>query len=156
MVLIGGFSSQAIAKKVTGVELLNYGYGNATTQTRQIDPKTVSGEVVRLGGFDIKKTTHLIPLLQGINVGIIYRVKGSPKGSDVNLTFRVLHPPMKRSKFEKSKSSEQISIKCKTGETSFNTYQFTHKYEMVPGTWTFQLIYKNSIIKQVTFNMYKP
>ena len=98
--------------------------------------------------------TNEIPAIRGTNFGFQYVINSIPKGATMHVTTVVRFPegglrqPNGRIWTE---SREETDIKI--GHREFYGYGFDEDWELVPGTWVFEVWHRDARIIRKTFNV---
>jgi Domain of unknown function (DUF3859) len=101
--------------------------------------------------------TDTVPARIGVEFGLEYRIVGEPTGAEVTLEFVVSYPeagladpdspaPLRETRFERMKP---------IGEPVYFGYGFEKDWELVPGTWTFEIRYDGRKLAEERFTVAK-
>lgn len=120
-------------------EIVEYGlYRPSVAPVRFTDSTSVTGERFEIDEVEFTRQTKAIPLELGKGFGIRYRLRGLPKGRPVDVRWRVVFPrPGIR-----GASSWEHGLRESTADGTLLhhlLYDFHYTWEMVPGTWTFEV-----------------
>ncbi|GEM_PF-4012312 len=115
-------------------------------------PSSSAAAVVFLQPKLAEDTTSIKAEL-GAAFGLKFVVSGEPMESIAELEVRLTHPPLLDSLEVKTQSlwSERV----KTGEPAFVAWLFEYEYERVPGDWRFEVLFKDQVIAQESFTVYR-
>jgi len=85
--------------------------------------------------------TDTIEAHLGETFGLAYTLNGGPDGGNVTVEQIWLYPPPGVRESPNSPNQLQVSrnTQSRIGLSSFMMYTFDHDWELVPGTWTFQI-----------------
>jgi len=138
---------------VTGVDIYQYGLFKGENIELIRNPTSVTGQEsrVKIRGFD--KRTSQIPAALGKHFGIIYVVNGTPAGAIVAIRLTILTPPMKHPESKEIFTSVDSMRSVKIGAHEFHGWLFEHKWEVVPGQYTFQLYYFDKKLGEKAFTV---
>lgn len=143
---------------VSGVDVVGKGIYQVTVGDIVADPEAPTGEAATPLTFALIEATASIPARIGIEFGAEYRVLGNPDGADVTLDIVTLYPapgladprlaePIRENRFQRTK---------KIGEVEYVGYSFEDDWEMVAGTWTFQIWYDGRKLFDESFTVTEP
>ncbi len=137
--------------KVDGIEVVAYGEFKAASVTTKDAENTSLGKMTVLEDIELVKQSDVINAATGTQFGVKYLVKGSPKGTNVALSVRLLHPPTINPDAKKPSTSETWVANAKVGSANYSGWIFEYAWEMVPGDWILQLFYKDSKLLEKKF-----
>lgn len=147
--------SAEIVGKVT-----EFGYYKALEDIdRTRNNASPSGYVRSGGNVKLTRQTIEIPIDKDRLFGFKFRLEGfDPDLRSASLILEVTHPEMTRPNGSKTKGySYPVNIDVWQGISENRSgYRFDKDYEMVEGEWVFQYLYKNKMIVQQKFNLFKP
>jgi hypothetical protein len=100
-----------------------------------------AGAVASPVTFTNIEKTSTVPARVGVEFGLEYKIVGEPSGAEVTLEFVNTYPgagladpnspePLRESRFKKMKP---------IGKVLYFGYGFENDWELVPGTWTFEI-----------------
>ena len=137
------------ASQISEIRLTDYGILRLDIEKPAETPTTVPGgqSVIREAVFTEKTTS--IPARKGTTFGIQYSVHGTPEGQAVELTYTVLHPPIK------GQTSSSAKVKTVIGSLRADFYTFEEEYELVEGAWKMQIYDNGRLLLEQTFFVYK-
>ena len=160
---------------IEGAEVIEYGLYEADRFGRIDGQDTSIGSVAVLNEETIRlveKTTR-IPAEIGKKFGIKYIFRGAPHNAYVELTIRVITPGLtrppdpgpqlytpqgvrlpNRQNTAMARTSEQWSSHANLNKPAYDFFGFEHEWELMPGTWTFQIWYKDKILAEQSFEVY--
>lgn len=114
-------------------------------------PDTMLGHVKRREAWQkIVYSTRKVPMLRNLGFGFNIQPNGPRLLEPV--TVRVIHPAYKNTDV----TVESWSADLAPGRSNLNYFVFEYGYEMVPGTWTFQIDYDGRRIMSVDFTVVPP
>lgn len=159
---------------IKGADIIEYGIyeadrlGKIDTQDTSTGILTIVNEnTIRL----VEKTTK-VPAVIGIRFGISYIVDGSPDNAEVELTIRVITPGLSKPPAPApqmhsrqgvmlgdrrdtgiSRTTEQWPSRAYINKQAYNFFNFEYDWELVPGTWTFQIWTENRMLAEQSFDV---
>mgnify|MGYP001182988275 FL=1 len=142
---------------ISAAIIVGYGIFTAENQVRQkgfTDESPASDAVDGIRFIDI---TNKIPSEPKLGFGIEYLVNSKPVGRPISVTCVIKFPepglvqPHGRVYKE---SREKLTVKV--GEPTFYGYAFDEPWEMVPGTWTFEVWHKKARLVRKKFTVLPP
>ncbi len=130
----------AHAQAVQRLDIVESGIFTAH-QDRKVDaPGTAMGTSNIVSDVQLVRETATVPARVGLRFGFRYRVVGKGRGT-VTLT-KINHlpaPGLRNPDTGNVTMTERSTIQVSIGETRYTGYSFDHDWELVPGTWTFEL-----------------
>ena len=151
LVLCFGRPAFAQSASVQGIEIVSHGIYAIDKSPGQGD---ANGQGT-LANIRLAATTNVVPAEQGIDFGIQYKVTGTPSAAPVKLHEVVIypagraHPP---SKPPLASVAVDVTIPIGTAmRTDF--YAFDEPWELIPGTWIFQIWYGNQKLAEQPFTV---
>ena len=81
---------------------------------------------------------------------------GSPDGEMVDCSIRWIHPKLTNPDSSQVSEREEYPSRRRIGEVAPTGYTFEHSWELVPGTWTIQIIYASKVLAEKTFTVVLP
>lgn len=159
-ILLLGLTTGAFATDIVvrAAEISGYGIFDASStvaKSRSFTATSMAKDDVR--GVRFLKYTTDIPAELGVNFGFQYVINSSPRGKPIQVTSVLKFPeaglrhPGGRLYLE-SRDTHPVII----GRKALHGYGFDEEWEMVPGTWIFELWYRNVRLIKKTFNVYIP
>ncbi len=159
MGLLSSVVSMQVFAEVTG-KITEFGYYKALQEIeRKKNPSTPSGYVRSGGEVALTQQTNEIPIDPDRLFGFKFHLQGfQPDMRSATLILQVTHPEMTRPNGSKTKGySYPVNIDVWQGMSENRSgYKFDKEYEMVEGEWVFQYMYKNKMIIEQKFQLYKP
>lgn len=120
-------------------EIVEHGlYRPSSTPVRFADSTSVTGERFEIDDVEFTRQTRSIPMELGKGFGIRYRLRGLPKHKPVDVRWRVVYPKpgIRGARFWEHGLRESTA----DGTLLHHLlYDFHHGWELVPGTWTFEI-----------------
>ena len=89
--------------------------------------------------LDLKSYTDSIEIDIGTMIGIKYELLGSDSTIEREYTFKIIHPEYKTG-LQKGQKEELLHKYSKVGKVDYMIWEFTEDFELIPGTWTFQIL----------------
>lgn len=128
------------AAPIERCEIVEHGLYRATTSpVKFTDTGSVTGERFEVEEVEFTRQTRAIPMELGKGFGIRYRLRALPKHKPVDVRWRVVYPkPGIR-----GAAHWEHGLREATADgtlTHHVLYDFHYAWEMVPGTWTFEVI----------------
>jgi hypothetical protein len=99
-------------------------------------------------------TTTTVPALQGLHFGFRFRIEGQAEGRAVTLKKVVTYPASVRPPggFTPITGYEHAITRA-SGDVSFAGYGFDHPWELMPGSWIFQLLEGDRTLAEQRFRV---
>jgi hypothetical protein len=154
--LAGVTAAAAQADRLDGVEITQFGvYEYKVTNTEDLGG-TAAGTLKSVDYKFVSKTTS-ITARRGVGFGIEYRLLGEPKGAKVPLRSVTIFPagglrsPKTGQTFDRNEYIEDKEI----GALLLKGYTLDDDWEVVPGTWTFQVWFGDKLLAEKSFTLTK-
>jgi hypothetical protein len=141
---------------VSGAEIADYGIYRRSSKGEVNAPETNVGHIHAVASVELVQRTEQIPATLDTSFGIRYRVSGNPNGAIIQGTVNVIHPETKNPESGKTTAVDQWPFTAKLGKLKYTGWHFDHLWELVPGKWTIQLIYRGKVIAEKQFEVQKP
>jgi hypothetical protein len=144
----------AVAQTPPQVRIVDFGEYVVDHETGTIDPKFV---VKTLNPVRTSVAPTFISHTDRIEIrpcrrfGISFEAHSANKDEPERLTIRVTHPIMVRP----DGASVEVELWQSTTdlEGSFAGFSFNYSWEMVPGTWTFALLFADQVLAEQQFEL---
>ncbi len=152
--VISCFSSKAadVKGKITG-----YGIVRASSEYQILQAPDTAARVSRLYGQIpvLTRVTDRIPAKLNTHFGMFFQVTHLPKSkAEIELVHVRKSPDMRRPDGTTSHGSKRVfRVTFEGGQTaaSFLGFRFDHRYEIVPGKWTFEVTSKGRTLCKQDF-----
>jgi hypothetical protein len=142
LVLAGPRGAQADeAPRIDRIEIVEWGIYEFDPRARIPAPDSATGRSTLVDNLRLRRATTTIPALVGMNLGVRFRVVGSPAGARARLKFVTRFPsqgltsPADGRTFAKSDYYSDVFV----GETTYRGYSFDRDWEVEAGPWTLEL-----------------
>ena len=145
------------AAKVERVEIVETGiYRVEIAKTTQASG-TATGVRDELANVKLVANTTTVPAQIGTKFGIRYRVVGSPDRASVKLTVIVRFPGegLRNPKTGERKAQDVTVWTRNIGVVTYSGYSFDEGWELVPGTWTYEVLHEGRKIAEQSFTVVK-
>jgi uncharacterized protein DUF3859 len=143
--------------RVERIEIVEAGIYTAETTDRYNSSQTAAGNRANLSSVKLAVSTTRVPLQQNIRFGFRYRVLGGVAGERVQIKgITRFPPPGLRNDAGKVFTTDEYTLNAEFGQIRYNGYTFDHAWEMVPGTWTFELWHDGRKLASHSFVVTKP
>ena len=116
------------------------------TQSREVAPGTISGDVRQVRRSDLISSSKLIPSELGLNFGV--RVQGAP-GNVGDVSFRIIHPAMGAN----AVTEQSWPTRLLDDNTTAVFYTFDEPFEQVTGPWIFEASFEGRLLYRQTFTV---
>ena len=141
--------------RVEGIDVVGKGLYKVELGETISRPDVPGGLVAPPTKFTQIENTTTVPARIGVEFGMEYKIIGEPAGAEVTLEFVDTFPapgladpekpePMRTGRFERKRP---------IGETLYNGYGFESDWELVPGTWTFEIWYEGRKLAEESFTV---
>lgn len=154
--VFGATPSQTLAQQVSGIEIVEFGIYTADRQTRRAGQSGIGTTTV--ANVKLAVSTDRIPMQQGVQFGFQFRINGAPVDARVELRRVDLYPAPGLTPPGKSQPTRQDEERMveRIGNLSFVGYTLDAPFEMVPGSWTFQLWIGDRLMAEKSFTLAAP
>jgi len=153
--LISGAFATDLA--VHAAEIVGFGIFDvsSTVARHGYTPSSMAKDDVK--GIRFLEYTTDIPAKLGVNFGFQYVINSSPKGKPIRVTSVIKFPEggIKRPGgrlYTESRDAHDAII----GNKTLHGFGFDEEWEMVPGTWIFELWHRKARLIKKTFTIYAP
>ncbi len=119
--------------------------------------KEWTGKDLKDGVYEVTKSTTTIPAEQGIEFGVFFELNTERTDEDVDIDFVTIFPDgglIDPSTGIAQKSDSDI-LQVRQNTTQKYTFKLDHEWEVVPGQWVFQLKYRNKLLAEQAFTLYR-
>lgn len=138
--------------KVKGVTVVEFGVYSADS-SGAYPAKTNSGEVELASNIELLERTSEVNAKLGTIIGMTYMINGTPPDSIVNITIKVISPTFYNPLKGKTSKVQSWVTQKKLNEKTYDLYKFEMPWELVPGTWIMQILYKGRILASHSFKV---
>ena len=135
------FAARAQDARVERIDIVDKGVYAITTGAETPDANTPTGKISAVTKVKNIAATTAIRGRVGLEFGFQYVVVGAPAGGEVSAGIVNHYPPpgLVDPQDPKPILESRYSRKKKIGETVYLGYGFENDWEIVPGTWTFEI-----------------
>jgi hypothetical protein len=157
LLTFGSLSAYAQQSHIDRIDIVDYGTYTAQTESHIAAPGTAAGSWTTLGKIQHAVTTRTIPTEIGVRFGFSYIVVGEPQGAPLSLHVVNIFPSpgLNNPAGQQPKERDEYDRIIHVGEELYTGYRFDHDWEIVPGTWTFQLWYDGRMAAEQKFTIVK-
>ena len=155
--VVGGALAQG-GSKVDRIEIVEAGIYRAETATIESAPGTATRQRNVLTDTRLLVSTTRIEAKIGVHFGIRYRVVGTPSLASVKLVSVTQYPApgLKNPKGGSIQTQGEHALFATINQINYRGYVFEHDWEMVAGTWVFELWDGKRKLTSQTFDVVKP
>ena len=139
--------------EVYEINILEYGEFKAYSVKEKYAENTLLGKMTVLKEIELLKQTDTIDGSIGTQFGVKYFVKGLPKGANVPLSVRLLHPITTDPDTQQTSMIEEWIAKAKIGSANYSGWIFEYKWEIVQGEWTILISYNGKKLAEKKFTV---
>lgn len=145
------FAAEAV--NVTGAELVECGVYRTRGLKFAMPPNTKARHFAEVPDIKVYKKTDVISAALGTTFGITYTITGTPPKAEVNGVVEVVHPPTTNSKTGKTSTVEKGKFQASIGVSTYSDINLDQPGSVVPGQWTFRLIYESKVLLEKSFQV---
>jgi hypothetical protein len=139
--------------KISGISIIEYGlYHSIVSDSTVTDDSTHSHVHLRRNITLIEKT-DTVRTAMGATFGFRYIIEGDKFGKSVEIRIVDLYPSpgLADPRLNTAKHSTYRKLNTNIGDTLWTAFSFDYKWEMVPGSWTFQIWSKEKKLAEKVF-----
>jgi len=155
--LVAGVTAAAAqADRIDGADITQFGeYEYKVTSTEDLGG-TAAGTLKSVDYKFVAKTTS-IPARRGVGFGIEYRVRGAPTDATVPLRSVTIFPAggLRNPKTGETVPRNEYIEEKAIGALLLKGYTLDEDWEVVPGTWTFQVWFGDQMLAEKSFTVTK-
>jgi len=155
---IAMFSVAVHAQQVQRIEISDPGIYKADITDTKEAPGAIAGRTNLLSNIKIDQSTTTIPAKLGISFGFKYNAVGTSNGTSVKLKM-VTHypsPGLREPKTGNIMMRDESYTERKLGASGYRFYTLEESWELVPGTWTFEVWEGDRKLATQSFTVIKP
>jgi hypothetical protein len=131
--------------RVHGISILEQGVYEARP-IGEYPANTISSDVKVAADVRLLKSTAVVPAVLGTVFGITYVVDGTPSDGSVDITVKVVSPPLHDPASSEPPTEQSWLASKKLNEKTYDFYVFEKEWELVHGTWTIQILYRGKLL----------
>lgn len=145
----GAFSTDVA---IRAAEIVGFGVFDATRTVARRGFSSRSMGKDDVSGIRFVEYTNKISAKRGLNFGFQYVINSTPKGKPIKVTSVIIFPeggiPHPKGRvYTESRDAHEVII----GRKALHGYGFDEDWEMVPGTWIFELWHREARLIKKTF-----
>jgi hypothetical protein len=129
----------AWAQQVQRVDITEFGIYKANVDKSVVAPGSVTGVAHTLSDIELEKSTMTVTARLGERFGFRYRIVGHGKSVTLKRVIHFPEPGLHNPDTEESILTSKVVFERAIGEVHFFGYSLDHDWEIVPGTWIFEL-----------------
>ena len=150
--------ASAHAQRIDRVDITDAGLYETTIEKAEKAPGTATETRNALARTELLQKTTRIDAKIGTHFGFSYKIIGQPNNGEANITFVTVPPApgLKNPKTGKVSTREEYSAAVLFNGTGYAGYSFDEEWEIVPGTWTFELWDGQRKLASQSFEIVKP
>ena len=158
LVLLTVPSLAATKPHVDRIEVVSAGLFKSKIAKKVASPGSATGIRDVIGSEKLLRRTTEIKASLGVEFGLRYRIVGAPKGAKVPMKIVTIFPGegLRNPKADKPTQREELNEDRPIGRVLYESYHFDHDWEMVPGTWSFEIWYDGKKLAEQKFTVTKP
>jgi hypothetical protein len=155
--VVGGALAQG-GSKVDRIEIVETGIYRAETATIEAAPGTATRQRNLLTDTRLIAPTTRIEAKIGVHFGMRYRVVGRPGGASIKLVSVTQYPTpgLKNPKGGGIQTRGEHPLFATISQINYRGYVFEHDWELIAGTWTFELWDGQRKLASQAFEVVKP
>jgi hypothetical protein len=142
------------AGKVSG-NIVDYGIVQGKLELKYEIPGSGGENSIVLDEPKIAETTTKVPMKKGTKFGYKWQLVGLISDQPVEIIYRYKHPPMVGPDGKRTEGFDRsIEVQPENGKVeSFDGYELSEDYELVPGNWTLSILYQGKVMVTKTFQV---
>lgn len=138
--------------RVTSVTVIEYGVYESKV-IGYLPGKIHDGKEITLTEIQLAEKTSKVTAAMGTSIGLTYILNGTPAEGSVDLTVKVISPPINDPIKKKKTKVRSWSVSKTLNVKTYETYKFEMPWELVPGKWTMQILFRGNILASQTFTI---
>jgi hypothetical protein len=135
------------------IEILEYGIYTSQLVGIEKAQEASTGTVRTASDFRLIETTDHIPLSKNTQFGITVSYVDS-RYKSIEVTTKIVHPEMNDPYLKKETTISKNKRTIRSGVPIHRSYLLEEDFEMVRGSWTFEIWYKNQLVCSKTFTLF--
>ena len=152
--LLASFAAYAQAPQITAANITEFGIYTAELERAESAPGTVAGTEKIVTQLRLAAQTRTIPAVRGVSFGYRFTLVGTPIGAIAPLHMVTLFPsPMTNPATHQSSTRSESDIGLSIGATGYAGYSMDDDWEVLPGTWTFQIWHQGRKLGEQSFTV---
>lgn len=153
--LLGSTSANAGEDYViSAAEMTGYGVFQSNFNQRHRESTSNSPPLDLVTSVRFESITRQIPMQVGINFGFEYLINTTPIGAKIEVRSVIRFPEGELvSPSGKVYTESEETYKVIVGDTTLHGHGFDEAWEMVPGTWTFEIWHRGAKLIRKDFNV---
>jgi len=155
---VGGSALAQGGSKIDRIEIVEAGIYRAETASVETAPDTATRQRRILSDTRLVASTTRVEAKVGVHFGIRYRVVGTPSLASVKLVSVTQYPApgLKNPKGGSIQTRGEHALFATINQLNYRGYLFEHDWELVSGTWVFELWDGKRKLASQTFDVVKP
>lgn len=148
-------SAGAEEARFDGIEIVDTGLYRLELGKETPDPNAPGEMMASVEKAELIESTTTVPGALGREFGLRYRVLGEPAGAEVTFDFHYTYPSPGLADPERDAPllEERFSRQRTIGKTEFTGFGFDNPWEIVPGTWTFEISHDGKTLATQSFEV---
>jgi hypothetical protein len=148
-----------LAPKAERVEIVDFGaFKREPEEPRKDAPDTSSGYVNVVAAETTPKLIHRTDHIDGAvgsTFGLLFRAQGTTndEGELAPIRIRVLHPPTTNPQTGNVTGTDEWNAPANLGIVRFTGWSFDAPWEIVPGTWTIEILQDGVVMARKEFTV---
>jgi len=156
LLLLVGISSAAGAQTIQRIDITEVGIYGAKTTGVKAAPGTAAGVTHDLGDIHLVQATTTIPARLGVRFGFHYKIVGRAGAVSVKMVTLIPEPGIRNPNTGNTNIRDEYLTDRTVGPTHYRGYTFDNPWEIVTGTWTFEIWDGNRKLASQSFNVVGP
>jgi hypothetical protein len=155
LLLAASLGSHAHGATIERIDIVDTGIYAIETGAATADESTPTGEITAVTTARNIDATDTVAAAPGLEFGFRYILVGEPHGDDATLDMVVTYPqvglkdPDAAERLFESRYTQTKTV----GDTWYMGYGFENDWEMVPGTWVFQIWFEGHKLAEQRFTV---
>jgi hypothetical protein len=145
-------STSRIANPIR-IEIIEYGVYTSQPVDIIKAPEASTGTARTAKDFKLLETTGKIPISKSTQFGITMMYE-DPRYKSIEVTSKILHPEMNDPYLKKTTTVSTLKKTIRSGVPAHFLYLLEEDFEMVGGSWTFEIWHKNELNCSKTFILF--
>lgn len=151
--LLAAFGVHAADLRVERIDVVDKGIYAIEAGSETADADTPTGAITAVTTARLIESAATIPARIGVEFGLRFVVVGEPEGAEVTLDIVNIYPEpgLRVPGSQTALHTSEYRRTKRVGDTAYLGYGLENDWELVPGTWTFQIWHDGRKLVEETF-----
>jgi hypothetical protein len=137
------------------LRIVEYGIYEADQAGSTPNPDTPMGSTLKFENIRLLEKTDDVPVVRGTIFGIMIQYD-DPNRVSIQIVRRLVHPEFYDPEMKKTTTEFSWKKTIRSGKASFWAYELEEDFEMISGTWVFEVWSDGELACSQAFNLHQP